>query len=68
MFAILVCYRAQTMQINNNTTQLATKLNGASRFVRDIIGSETRSGTCEDSKLRSRLITLRQFTACHIFR
>lgn len=55
------------MPISDDTAQLTTELNGASRFVRDIIGRETRSGTGEDSELGSGLITLRQFTACYIF-
>jgi hypothetical protein len=56
------------MQISDNTAQLTTELNSARSLVRDIIGRETRSRTGEDSKLGSRLITLRQFATCYIFR
>ena len=68
MFAVLVCHRAQTMQISDNTAQLAAIINAAHSLAGSIIGRETRSSTREDGKLGSRLITLRQFATCHIFR
>jgi hypothetical protein len=47
------------MQISDDMAQLTTELNGASSLVPDIIRRKTRSSTGEDSKFRSRLITLR---------
>ena len=56
------------MPISNNTAQSSAVIKGKHNLVGRSIGRETRSRTGEDSKLGSRLITLRQFATCYIFR